>query len=93
MTMYYKVLRPVGPVDLKTLLSIVQILKIIPPDVYVAFEHFKTIDKNRADKEIRHACSNIILERILPYECLEMNSVEFWCTHLNESGHKMEWTP
>ena len=35
--MYYKALRPVGPVDLKASISIVQILKIIPPVVYVVF--------------------------------------------------------
>ena len=89
MTTYYKVLRPVGPADLDAPPKIVQVLKMIPPDGCVTFEQLKNTDRNRASNGIKHACSIGILERISPYDfVLRLDSVRFWCTQLNESGHK-----
>ena len=89
MTMYYKILRPVEQSDLNSSPKIVQILKMIPSDGYVTFEHFKDAGRHTAVRGIRHACSNGILKKVPPYEhVLGLDSVKTWRTHLNESGHK-----
>ena len=89
MTTYYKVLRPVEQSDLNAPPSIAQVLRMIPPEGCVTFKHFKDAGKGRAVIGIRHACSNGILERISPYErVLGLDSVKFWCTQLDEPGHK-----
>ena len=89
MTTHYKVLRPVEPADLVAPSRIVEILRMIPPDGYVTFEHFKTTGKDRAARGIVHACSIGILDRVSPCErVLNLDSVKFWRTQLNESGYK-----
>ena len=89
MTTYYRILRPVTRADLDAPPSIAQILRMIPPDGCITFGHFTSADKNLVGSGIRHARSNGILERISPYErILGLDSVKFWCTQLNEPGHK-----
>ena len=89
MTTHYKVLRPVTPADLKTGNRFAKVLEMIPPDGYVTFGHFKNIETTLASKGVAHACSCGILKRVSPYErVLNMSSVKFWSTQLNESGHK-----
>ena len=89
MTTHYKVLRPVTPADLKTGNRFAKVLEMIPPDGYMTFGHFKNIEATLASKGVAHACSCGILKRVSPYErVLSMNSVKFWSTQLNESGHK-----
>ena len=89
MTTYYRVLRRVGPADLRTSSGNVRVLRMIPADGHITFEHFASIDKNTASGGIRYACSNGILERTSPYgRTSGLDSVRFWCTQLNESGYK-----
>ena len=89
MTSHYKVLRQVTPSDLDTHPRFVKVLKAIPPDGYVTFERFRHIEKDRASHGISHACSVGILERISPHErVLKLDTVQFWLTQLNDSGHK-----
>ena len=93
MTTYYKILRQVEPEDLNTSLGIVRVLKMIPPDGYVTSEHFKNAGEGRAYRGIRYAYSRGIIKRISPYEhALSLSTVKFWCTQLNESGHKNSTT-
>ena len=63
MTTYYKVLRLVEPADLNISPRIVWVLRMIPPDGCITFEHFTNADKNLVGSGIRHACSNGILKR------------------------------
>ena len=89
MTTYYKVLRPVTPADLDTRPRFVEVLKLIPSQGHVTSELFRHLGKSRASKGITHACSRGILKRISPHDqILGLNSVKFWLTQLNESGHK-----
>ena len=89
MTTYYKILRPVEPADLDTSPGIAEVLGMIPHEGYVTFEHFKSAGKSKAENGIRYARSHKILQRVSPYgRVLELDSVKFWCTQLNESGHK-----
>ena len=89
MTTYYKVLRPVTPADLDTRPRFVEVLKLIPSQGHVTSELFRHLGKSRASKGITHACSCGILKRISPHDqILGLNSVKFWLTQLNESGHK-----
>ena len=89
MTTHYKVLRPVDLADLDTSHKTVQILKIIPPDGYAAYEHFKKTGRYAAIKGIRHACSNWILKRISSYERMSrLDSVKFRYVQLNELSHR-----
>ena len=93
MTTYYKVLRQVEPEDLNTGPGIVRVLKMIPPDGYVTSEHFKNAGEGRAYRGIRYAYSRGIIKRVSPYEhALSLSTVKFWCTQLNESGHKNSTT-
>ena len=93
MTTYYKILRQVEPEDLNTGPGIARVLKVIPPDRYVTSEHFKNAGEYRAYSGIRYACSHGIIKRISPYEhALSLSTVKFWCTQLNESGHKNSTT-
>ena len=89
MTTHYKVMRPVTPADLDSPSTIAQILRMIPHEGYVTFEQFKKTDRSRADRGVKHACSIGVLKRISPHErVLGLDSVKFWCTQLNKSGHK-----
>ncbi len=54
MITYYAVLRPVTSADLDTRPRFVDVLKAIPPDWYVTFEHFKHVGKHRAAHGIAH---------------------------------------
>ena len=88
MTTYYEVLRPVIPADLDTRQRFVEVLKLIPSQGHVTSELFRHLGKSRASKGITHACSRGI-KRISPHDqILGLNSVKFWLTQLNESGHK-----
>ena len=65
----------------------------LPPDGYVTSEHFKNAGEGRAYRGIRYAYSRGIIKRISPYEhALSLSTVKFWCTQLNESGHKNSTT-
>ena len=89
MTTHYEVLRPVTPADLDTHQRFVEVLKLIPSQGHVTSELFRHLGKNCASKGITHACSCGILRRVSPHEqILGLNSVKFWRTQLNESGHK-----
>ena len=89
MTTHYEVLRPVTPADLDTHQRFVEVLKLIPSQGHVTSELFRHLGKNCASKGITHACSCRILRRVSPHEqILGLNSVKFWRTQLNESGHK-----
>ena len=89
MITYYKILRQVEPEDLDTSPGIAEVLGMIPSDGYVTFEHFKGAGKTKAKSGIQYARSHGIPQRISPYDSvLNLDSVKFWLTQLNESGHK-----
>ena len=89
MTTYYEVLRPVTPADLATSKRFAELLKLIPPDGYIKSSLFKDIERNRRTDGIAYACSQAIIKRVSPHErILKLDSVKFWVTQLNESGHK-----
>ena len=89
MTSYYKILRPVERSDLNTSPGIAEVLGMIPSEGYVTFEHFKSAGESKTEVGLRYARSHGIMKRISPYEhILGLDSVKFWCTQLNESGHK-----
>ena len=89
MTTYYKILRQVEPEDLDTSPGIAEVLGMIPSEGYVTFEHFKGAGKTKAKRGAQHTRSHGILQIILPYDSvLSLDSVKFWLTQLNESGHK-----
>ena len=89
MTTYYKVLRPITSADLGAPARIVKVLKLIPQDGYVTFERFRHLGSSRAAKGLAHACSIGILKRVPPHErIMKLNSVKFWLTQLNDSGHR-----
>ena len=89
MTTYYKVLRTVKPSDLVKRPSFVGLLKIIPPDGYVTRDHFKNIEESRITNGLGYACSIGVLERISSFSIvLNMESVRFWCTQINDSNLK-----
>ena len=55
----------------------------------MTFEHFKSAGNTRAKSGIRYARQHGILQKISPYDSvLSLDSVKFWLTQLNESGHK-----
>ena len=89
MTTHYEVLRPVTPADLHTCSTYAEILKSLPSHGYVTFEMFRHIDKTGSTRCMAYACSRGILKRISPHErILQLDSVKFWVTQLNKSGHK-----
>ena len=89
MTTHYRVLRPVEQADLDIGPRLAEVLRMIPPDGHITFGHFKGISKDRASKAVKRACSMGILKRASPYEHVEnLESVKFWLTQLNDSGHK-----
>ena len=89
MTTHYEVLRPITPADLHTCSTYVEILKSLPLHGYVTFEMFRHIDKTGSTRCMAYACSRGILKRISPHErILKLDSVKFWVTQLNKSGHK-----
>ena len=89
MTTHYKVIRPATPADLDSPSTIAQILRMIPHEGCVTFEQFKKTGRSRADGGVKHACSTGVLKRISPHERVSwLDSVQFWCTQFNESGHK-----
>ena len=55
MTTYYRVLRRVKPDDLHTSSGNVLVLRMIPADGHITFEHFAGIGKNMASGGIRYA--------------------------------------
>ena len=89
MTTYYKIIRSVEQKDLNTSPGIIGVLKMIPSSGYITFEHFKSAGKAKAMIGARYARKHGILKQISPYDSvLSLNSVNFWLTQLNKSGHK-----
>ena len=89
MTTYYEVLRPVEQADLDTQPAIAEVLRMIPPEGHVTFDHLKHVGTKRAGRGLSYACSVGILKRVTPYELvLKIDSIKFWLTQLNDSGHK-----
>ena len=89
MTAYHKVLRTVTPADLETGPRFAELLRLIPPDGYIKSSLFKDIERNRRSASIAYACSRGIIKRVTLHDrVLQMDSVRFWCTQLNDSGHK-----
>ena len=85
MTANYKILRPVTPADLDVNPRFVKVLKIIPPDGYVTWDHFRHLETNCVDSCLTYAFSSGILKRILPWDdTSKLESVKFWCTQLNK---------
>ena len=89
MTTHYRVLRPVEQADLDASPGSAGVLKLIPNHGYVTFDIFGHIEKRRASRGVMHACSVGIFERASPYDRISsLDSVRFWCTQLNDYGHK-----
>ena len=94
MTTYYKVLCRAGPTELETTSKLVKILRMIPPDGHVVFEHFRDACNHTAVRGVKHACSIGILVRIQPHDrLLGLDSIKFWRTQINESGHRHSQSP
>ena len=89
MTTYYEVLRPVESADFDGPARFAKILKALPKQGYVTCEMLRHIDKTSTNRYMSYACSKGILKRVSPYErVLKLDSVKFWVTQLNDSGHK-----
>ena len=89
MTTYYKILRPVESKDLDTSPGIAEVLRMIPSEGYVTLEHFNGTSKAKAKRGTKYARTHGILQIISPYDSvLNLDSVKFWRTQLNKSGHK-----
>ena len=89
MTTYYEVLRPVEQADLDTSPMLADVLGIIPPRGRVTFEAFRHVKNRRATRGIAHACSIGVLRRVPPCDrAMSLDSVQFWLTQLNKSGHR-----
>ena len=89
MTTYYKILRSVEPEDLDTSPGIAEVLRMIPSEGYVTLEHFNGTSKAKAKRGTKYARTHGILQIISPYDSvLNLDSVKFWLTQLNKSGHK-----
>ena len=88
MTTYYEVLRPVEQSDLDAHPGYADMLALVPPQGHATSELFRHSGKDRASKGIACACSLGILKRVSPHaRILQLDSVRFWCTQFNESGH------
>ncbi len=88
MTTYYEVLRPVEQSDLDAHPRYADMLALVPPRGHATSELFRHAGKDRASKGIACACSLGILKRVSPHaRILQLDSVRFWCTQFNESGH------
>ncbi len=88
MTTYYEVLRPVEQSDLDAHPGYADMLALVPPRGHATSELFRHAGKDRASKGIACACSLGILKRVSPHaRILQLDSVRFWCTQFNESGH------
>ena len=85
----YEILRPVTPADLDVNPRFVKILKMIPREGHVTRDHFKSLETNDVNRCMTYAFSSGILKRVLMYErVLKFESVKFWCTQFNKTGHK-----
>ena len=52
-------------------------------------DHFRDLETGHVSKSLAYASSSGILEKVPPYErVLKLESVRFWCTQLNKSGHR-----
>ena len=89
MTATYEILRPVAPADLDVNPRFVKILKMIPHEGHVTRDHFKSFETNDVNRCMTYAFSSRILRRVFLYErILKLESVKFWCTQFNKTGHK-----
>ena len=85
----YEILRPVTPADLDVNPRFVKILKMMPREGHVARDRFKSLETNDVNRCITYAFSSGILRRVFMYErILKLESVKFWCTQFNKTGHK-----
>ena len=85
----YEILRPVMPADLDVNPRFVKILKMIPREGHVTRDHFKSLETNDVNRCMIYAFSSGILKRVFLYErVLKFESVKFWCTQFNKTGHK-----
>ena len=81
-------MRPAEQSDLDAHPRYAGILAPVPPQGHVTSELFRHAEKDRASRGIACACSLGILKRVSPHaRILQLDSMRFWCTHLNESGH------
>ena len=89
MSANYEILRPVTPADLDVNPRFVKILKMIPREGHVTRDHFKSLETNDVNRCMIYAFSSGILKRVFLYErVLKFESVKFWCTQFNKTGHK-----
>ena len=89
MTSYYEVLRPVEQADLDAHPGFADVFAAIPRQGIATFEMCRDIEKDHASRGMSLARTRGILKRVSPYHrILELDSVKFWQTQLNESGHR-----
>ena len=85
----YKILRPVTAKDLDVYPEFADVLTLIPSDGYVTSETFSQLEKKHATNGIEHAISVGVLKNTSSTKLMmELDSVNFWITQFNESGHK-----
>ena len=62
---------------------------MIPQDGYVTFDHFKQPGKPAPGAGLARARALEIIKRVSPYErIMNLDTVRFWLTQLNDPGHK-----
>ena len=89
MISYYEVLCPVEQADLDAHPGFADVFAAIPRQGIATFEMCRDIEKGHASRGMSLARNRGILKRISPYHrILQLDSVKFWQTQLNESGHR-----
>ena len=89
MTSYYEVLRPVAQADLDASPRFAKVLELIPREGYVTLGLFMHLGRKTASGGMTRACAVGILKRVPPYaRIMKLDSVKFWCTQINDSGHR-----
>ena len=89
MSTYYKILRPVTAKDLGTHPKFADVLTLIPSDGYVTSETFRHLEKRHVTNSITCACSIGVLVGVsLTKRLMELDSIRFWITQFNDTGHK-----
>ena len=89
MTSYYEVLRPAAQADLDASPRFAKVLELIPREGYVTLGRFMHLGRKSASGGMTRACAVGILKRVPPYaRIMKLDSVKFWCTQINDSGHR-----
>ena len=89
MTSYYEVLRPAEQADLDASPRFAKVLELIPREGYVTLGRFMHLGRKTASGGMTRACAVGILVRVPPYaRIMKLDSVKFWCTQINDSGHR-----